>query len=65
MHCANVASMLSSHDMEQKDSAIICLNGTNVVGMDWKTEKVQKEATLLSLSLSLSLNFSAKQRIKE
>jgi len=51
--------------MKQRDSAIICLNGTNVVGMDWKTEKVQKEATLLSLSLSLSLNFSAKQRIKE
>jgi len=48
--------MVSSHDMEQRDSAIICLNGANVVDMDWKTEKVQKEATLLSLSLSLSLS---------
>ena len=43
--------MLNSHDMKQRDSAIICLNGTNVVGMDWQAGKVQKEATLFSVSL--------------
>jgi hypothetical protein len=45
---------LNSHDMKQWDSAIICVNGTNVVGMDWKAGKVQKEAILLSGSLNMS-----------